>query len=60
MLTITPLGDVDYIDEIDVSVSINDFLVTMALGSMIIILSSVIPSLYITRYQPKKILSSRN
>lgn len=60
MLTITPLGDIDYIDEIDVSVSINDFLVTMALGSVIIILSSVIPSLYITRFQPKKILSSRN
>ncbi|KFZ26491.1 MAG: FtsX-like permease family protein [Candidatus Izimaplasma bacterium HR2] len=60
MITLTPLGDVEYIDEIDVSVSFNDFLVTIALGSMIIILSSAIPSLYITRFQPKKILSSRN
>lgn len=60
MLTVTPLGDVDYIDEIDVSVTLNDFLTTIALGSLIIILSSAIPSLYITRFQPKKILSSRN
>ena len=52
--------DVDYIDEIDVSVTMNDFLITLGIGSMIIILSSIIPSLYIMRYQPKKILSSRN
>ena len=57
--TTVPL-DVEYIDEIDVSISMNDFLITLGLGSMIIILSSVIPSLYIMRYQPKKILSSRN
>ena len=59
-LSITQLGDVEYIDEIDVSVSFNDFIVTLAIGSMIIIISSVIPSLYITKFQPKKILSSRN
>ena len=52
--------DVDYIDEIDVSVTLNDFLITLGIGSMIIIGSSLIPSLYIMRYQPKKILSSRN
>lgn len=55
-----PLGDVDYIDQINVSITFNDFLITIGIGSMIIFLSSVIPSLYITRYQPKKILSSRN
>ena len=52
--------DVEYIDEIDVSITVNDFLITLGIGSMIIILSSVLPSLYIMRYQPKKILSSRN
>ncbi|MCD6482381.1 MAG: FtsX-like permease family protein, partial [Candidatus Izimaplasma sp.] len=52
--------DVEYIDEIDVSITINDFLITIGIGSIIIILSSAIPSFYIMRYQPKKILSSRN
>ena len=52
--------DVDYIDEIDVSITVNDFLITLGIGSIIIIMSSVIPSFYIMRYQPKKILSSRN
>ncbi|MDD3477956.1 MAG: FtsX-like permease family protein [Candidatus Izemoplasmatales bacterium] len=46
--------------EMNVSVSIQDFLFTLGIGLGIIILSSAIPSLYITRYQPKKILSSRN
>ncbi|MFK5883871.1 MAG: ABC transporter permease [Candidatus Izemoplasma sp.] len=59
-ITTIPLGDVDYVDEIDVSITLNDFLITIGIGTVIIFLSSVIPSLYITRYQPKKILSSRN
>ncbi len=52
--------DIEYIDEIDVSITLNDFLITVGIGSAIIILSSVIPSFYIMRFQPKKILSSRN
>ena len=59
-ISISQLGDVEYIDEIDVSVSFNDFIITLGIGSLIIILSSVVPSLYITKFQPKKILSSRN
>ncbi len=57
--TTVPL-DVEYIDEIDVSITLNDFLITLGIGSAIIVLSSVIPSFYIMRFQPKKILSSRN
>ncbi len=60
-LTTLVQTDVNYDDlAIDVKVSVTDFSVTLAIGIGIIIISSVIPSLYITRYQPKKILSSRN
>lgn len=52
--------NVDY-DNIhfDVNVSASDFFLTIGIGLGIIIVSSLIPTLYITRYQPKKILSSR-
>lgn len=52
--------DVEYIDEIDVSISIVDFGITLGLGMGIIIFSSIIPTIYITRFQPKSIFSSRN
>lgn len=47
------------VDEIDVSLSFRDILLMFAIGSGIIVISSVIPSLYISRFQPKKILSDR-
>ncbi len=53
-------SDVDYIEELNVSVSLNDFVITLSIGAGIIIFSSILPSLYITRFQPKKIFSSRN
>jgi len=52
--------DVDYETiTFDVNVSASDFVITICIGLGIIIVSSVVPTLYITRYQPKKILSSR-
>ncbi len=52
--------DVNYVDEINVEVGINDFFITLGVGLGIVILSSIGPSVYITRFQPKKIFSSRN
>ena len=57
----TPIStNIEYIDQIDVSITITDFIITFSLGIIIIVGSSIIPSVYIMRFQPKKILSSRN
>lgn len=57
----TPIStNIEYIDQIDVNITLIDFLITFSIGVVIIIGSSIIPSVYIMRFQPKKILSSRN
>lgn len=58
--TVVTLPTVDYSTlSMDVSISATDFASTLGVGFLIIIFSSLIPSLYIMRYQPKQILSSR-
>ncbi len=59
-VTMVALENIEYVDELNVSVTIQDFTMTLGIGFIIIILSSAIPSIYITRYNPKTILSSRN
>lgn len=58
--TVVAVPTVDY-STLDMSVSVDavDFAATMGVGMLIIIMSSLLPSLYIMRYQPKQILSSR-
>lgn len=58
--TVVTVPTVDYSTlTMDVTISVMDFTTTLGVGMLIIILSSLIPSLYIMRYQPKQILSSR-
>jgi len=59
-LSIVTLENLEYVDELNVNVTFNDFIITLGIGFAIIIVSSAIPSFYITRYNPKTILSSRN
>jgi putative ABC transport system permease protein len=59
-LSIVSLENLEYVDELNVNVTFNDFIITLGIGFAIIIVSSAIPSFYITRYNPKTILSSRN
>jgi len=52
--------DVEYIDEIDIHVSLNDFIITLGLGMAIVVITSIFPTVYITRFKPKTIFASRN
>lgn len=52
-------SDVETISEIDVSVSPSDYAILFAAGYLIIILSLVVPSVNILRYQPKTILTGK-
>ncbi|MDL2235692.1 FtsX-like permease family protein [Christensenellaceae bacterium OttesenSCG-928-L17] len=52
-------SDVETISEIDVSVSPSDYAILFAAGYLIIILSLVVPSINILRYQPKTILTGK-
>lgn len=52
--------NVAVIDEIDVKVNNTEIILMYVIGSSIIIGASLIPSYYISRYQPKIILSSGN
>ncbi len=47
----------DYIDDIEVTVSLNDIVLTYAAGFAIILVGIAVPALSIMRFKPKKILS---
>lgn len=52
-------SNVEEIDEIDVSVSANEFMLLFVIGYIIVFLSMSLPIYNITKYEPKTILSRR-
>lgn len=47
------------IDDIDVSVKVNDYLILFAIGYLVSIVAMVIPSINVAKYEPKTILTGR-
>jgi len=53
------VGSVEAIDELEVSASINDYLMLFGIGYLIILISLILPILKIMKYEPKTILTRK-
>ena len=51
-------ADVEVISDIDVSVNLEVIMQLYGFGILIVLVSSIIPTMLVFRYKPKKILSS--
>ncbi len=52
-------ADVEAITEIDVSISLNEYLLLFGIGYLISFISMIVPAINIMKYQPKTILTGR-
>lgn len=53
-------SDVDVIDELEISVSVTDYLTVFGIGYLIAFIAMLLPAISIMKYEPKTILTGRN